>query len=99
LNLIRKRAGMPDVTPGLNQEQLRREIRHERRVELAGEGLYYYDVLRWKTAAQVLNAEVYNAAGQRVDSRRFNAARDYLWPIPSVAIQENPSLTQNPGWQ
>lgn len=99
LNLIRKRAGMPDVTPALSQQQLRREIRHERRIELAGEGLYYYDVLRWKTAEQVLNADVQNAGGQRVDTRRFNAARDYFWPIPSIAIQENPALKQNPGWQ
>jgi hypothetical protein len=90
---------MPDFTPGLTQEQLRKEIRHERRIELAGEGLYYYDVLRWRTAEQVLNTDVINASGQRVDTRRFNPQRDYLWPIPAIAIQENPALTQNAGWQ
>jgi hypothetical protein len=99
LNLIRRRAGMPDFPAGLSQDQMRKEIRHERRIELAGEGFYYFDVLRWKTAAQVLNADVTNASGQRVDTRRFNATRDYLWPVPAVAIQENPALTQNPGWQ
>lgn len=99
LNQVRKRAGMPDVTLGLTQEQLRNEIRHERRIELAGEGLYYYDVLRWKTAAQVLNADVLNASGQRVDTRRFTAPRDYLWPVPAIAIQDNPALIQNAGWQ
>jgi hypothetical protein len=99
VNAIRKRAAMPDFTAGLSQEQMRKEIRHERRDELAGEGLYYYDVLRWRTAEQVLNAAVANATGQRVDTRRFIASRDYLWPIPSQAIQENPALTQNPGWQ
>jgi hypothetical protein len=99
LNLVRRRVSMPDVTAGLSQDQLRTEIRHERRVELAGEGLYYYDVLRWKTAAQVLNADVTNASNQPVDTRRFVATRDYLWPIPAVAIQENPALIQNNGWQ
>ena len=99
VNAIRKRVGMPDFTAGLTQEQMRKEIRHERRVELAGEGLYYYDVLRWKTAEQVLNADVTNASGQRVDTRRFVAQRDYLWPVPSQAIQENRALNQNPGWQ
>lgn len=99
VNLVRKRAGMPNFMPALTQEQMRKEIRHERRIELAGEGLYYYDVLRWKTAEQVLNADVTNATGQRVDSRRFVAPRDYLWPIPSQAIQENAALMQNPGWQ
>ena len=99
LSLLRKRVAMPDFTTGLTQEQMRKEIRHERRVELAGEGLYYYDVLRWKTAEQVLNADVFNATGQRVDTRRFVATRDYLWPMPAIARQENPALTQNPGWQ
>ncbi|HEX8462890.1 MAG TPA: RagB/SusD family nutrient uptake outer membrane protein [Segetibacter sp.] len=99
LNLIRKRAGMPDFVPGLTKDEMRKEIRHERRVELAGEGLYYYDVLRWRTAEQVLNADVFNASGQRVDTRSFIAPRDYLWPVPALAIQETPALTQNPGWQ
>jgi hypothetical protein len=98
LNLIRARAKMPNISPGLNAAALREEIRHERRVELAGEGLYYYDVRRWKTADQVLNGNITNAAGARIDSRLFNAAKDYLWPIPSKAILNNPSLVQNPNY-
>jgi starch-binding outer membrane protein, SusD/RagB family len=31
--------------------------------------------------------------------RRFNAERDYLWPIPLNEISLNPNLTQNPGWK
>jgi hypothetical protein len=98
LNLIRQRAGMPNFAEGLSQAELRKEIRHERRIELAGEGLYYYDVRRWKTAETVMNTEVYNEKGERIDTRRFNVARDYLWPVPSVAIQENTKLSQNPGY-
>lgn len=96
LHLVRKRAGMPDIAEGLTKDQLRQEIRHERRIELAGEGLYYFDIRRWKTAETVLNTEIYNYKGQRLDTRRFNAARDYYWPVPSVAIQENTALEQNP---
>jgi len=30
--------------------------------------------------------------------RRFDSARDYLWPLPNIEIAKNPSLEQNPGW-
>lgn len=98
LHLLRQRAGMPDIPQGLSKAQLRAEIRHERRIELAGEGLYYYDIRRWKTAESVMNTDVYNYRKERIDSRSFNPQRDYLWPVPSVAIQENPNLGQNPGY-
>jgi hypothetical protein len=31
-----------------------------------------------------------------VETRRFDPARDYLWPIPDIEIQTNPKLEQNP---
>ncbi|MBC8152030.1 MAG: RagB/SusD family nutrient uptake outer membrane protein [Bacteroidetes bacterium] len=98
VNLIRKRAQMPNLPAGLSKDAMREEIRHERRIELAGEALYYFDIRRWRTAEKVMNGDVTNAKGQRIGTRRFDAARDYLWPIPSVAIQLNPALTQNPGY-
>lgn len=98
LNLLRTRAGMPAVTPGLSKDQLRQEIRHERRIETAGEGLYYFDIRRWRTAEKVMNAEAFNWQGKRVDTRTFDPNRDYLWPVPSAAIQLNAALTQNPGY-
>jgi hypothetical protein len=57
LDLIRKRAGMPvvDRVKYASQTDLRNFIRNERRVELAGEGLRYFDIIRWKIAEQVLN--------------------------------------------
>lgn len=30
--------------------------------------------------------------------RKFNPAKDYLWPIPLNEISLNPNLKQNPGW-
>lgn len=33
-----------------------------------------------------------------VESRQFNAKRDYLWPIPDIEIQANPNLKQNPNY-
>jgi hypothetical protein len=53
---------------------------------------------RWRIADQVLNGNITNSAGARIDSRLFDANKDYLWPVPSIAIQNNPSLKQNPNY-
>ncbi len=98
LKLIRLRAKMPEFTPGLTKEQMRQEIRHERRIELAGEGMYYFDIRRWRTAEVVMNADIYNYLGIKIGTRKFNKERDYLWPIPTVALQTNSALIQNPGY-
>lgn len=47
LNMVRARAGMPDVAVS-DQETLRAQVRRERRVELAGEGLRREDMVRWQ---------------------------------------------------
>lgn len=98
LNRIRNRAGMPDVPMGLSQEEMREVIRHERRIELAGEGLYYNDIRRWRTAEDVMNTDVFDKDGEFLQARSFNPARDYLWPIHVETIQDNPALEQNPGY-
>ena len=98
LDQIRERAGIAKFTRGLSKEELRKEIRHERRVEFAGEGLYYFDIRRWEIADQVLNTDVYHLNGNRIDSRAFKVNRDYLWPVPSLAIQNNSELKQNPNY-
>lgn len=33
-----------------------------------------------------------------IETRTFDAARDYLWPIPNIEILTNTALEQNPGW-
>jgi starch-binding outer membrane protein, SusD/RagB family len=98
LNQIRGRAGMPEVGPGHSKEELRAVIRQERRIELAGEGLYYNDIRRWKIAENIMNGPIYNFKNQRLEDRSFNPTRDYIWPIPSQAIEQNPALAQNPGF-
>ena len=55
INDIRDRAGLPGISAGMSQDALRKAIRKERRVELAFEGLRYFDVLRWDIAKDELN--------------------------------------------
>ncbi|MDD4227145.1 MAG: RagB/SusD family nutrient uptake outer membrane protein [Mariniphaga sp.] len=40
-----------------------------------------------------------NTSMRTVDKRVFNPNKDYLWPIPYIERQTNPSLTQNPNWE
>jgi hypothetical protein len=100
LNRVRSREGvnMPDVQPGLTKEQLREAIRLERRIELALEGIYYSDILRWKTAEIENNGTMHDADNIDIVIRKFRPDRDYLWPIPYNQTVLNPNLVQNPNW-
>jgi hypothetical protein len=63
INRVRGRAsvGMPPITVTSTTE-LREILRRERRVEMALEGLRYWDLLRWDIAKDVLNADFYGAS-------------------------------------
>lgn len=102
LNAVRQRPSvdMPAIDPATprTKEELREIIRHERRIELAGEGLYYNDIRRWKTAEVVLNAPIYTYDGSQIEVRTFDPARDYFWPIPLTETDLNPALEQNPNY-
>ena len=51
---------MPAITE-VNAGKLRPILRNERRVELAMEGIRYWDLLRWGIAHEVLNGDIYGA--------------------------------------
>lgn len=106
INALRDRGGLPGLPEGLSQVEMRNRIRRERRVELAFEGKYFYDLLRWRTAEAVFSQPVRgmkitgsgdNLAYEKVNVRgiNFNASKNYLMPIPQYAIDQNPKLEQN----
>ncbi|MBB2150663.1 RagB/SusD family nutrient uptake outer membrane protein [Pedobacter gandavensis] len=118
INKVRQRptVNMPAVTAALypDQASLRVLIRRERRAELAGEGLRWYDIQRWKIGADVLNGDVKGSLKGSVNpsngvltltpNSNFVAGsrtfdnKNYLWPIPQKEFDINPSLKQNPGY-
>ena len=107
INLIRSRAGMPQIDNVGGQSEMREKLRHERRIELAFEGLRYYDIIRWRIGDKVRNGDQYGAAlmnketGKRENifmEKRVWDDHMYLWPVPQDARDLNPSLDQNPGW-
>jgi len=78
LNVIRKRAGVPDIQEAWevyaknpakieNQEALRDIIRQERMIELCFEGQRYWDLKRWKIAHEYLSQPVkgWNVLGEK----------------------------------
>jgi hypothetical protein len=66
INQVRARVSMPAVTE-TDQAGLRARVRNERRVELAFEGLRWYDMKRWKIGGQVMNGAVYGVRPGTVD--------------------------------
>lgn len=54
LNEVRSRVGLPG-RGGTTLEEVMADIKHERMVELAGEGLRFWDLRRWKDAVDVIN--------------------------------------------
>lgn len=93
VNSVRERAGMPPLPEGLPQANMRDRIRHERRIELAFEGLRYYDLKRWKIAETVLN-NVNDGVVPYQFEEKF-----YHWPLPQSEIdRSNGILVQNPNY-
>ncbi|MEX2593796.1 MAG: RagB/SusD family nutrient uptake outer membrane protein [Anditalea sp.] len=93
VDAVRNRSEMPGLPQGLSQEEMRQRIRHERRVELAFEGLRYYDLKRWKIAGEVLNN-----VDDGIIPYNFED-RFYHWPIPQSEIDKSDGiLVQNPDY-
>lgn len=58
LNRVRERAGLPGRAVATSLDEFMGYIRHERIVELAGEGFRFWDLRRWRLAEKVLNGTV-----------------------------------------
>ena len=78
-------------------------------IELVFEGQRFWDLRRWKRAAEFMDGRLirgwtimegstggfYNV---RTVAQQSFQTRDYLWPVPLENILDNPNLAQNPGW-
>jgi starch-binding outer membrane protein, SusD/RagB family len=52
INMIRRRAGIPEISSSVTGDELRQKCRHERRIELAFENHRFFDVRRWMIASE-----------------------------------------------
>lgn len=70
LNVIRNRAGMPDVRTEYlaNAETYRERIKNERTIELCFEGYHYYcDIRRWKDAPEIGRSTLYGMRATKLN--------------------------------
>jgi len=116
VNQVRQRAGMPTVnvtfanrTWNMNQENLRKLIRNERRVEFAFEEHRFWDIRRWMIGEETQKIvsemdiilkdndldKVYTK--KQFETRRYTQKMNLL-PIPMTEVKKNPKLYQNWGW-
>ena len=119
IDAIRERAGLKGVkeswsnysnnpTKYTTQTGLRAIIQQERMIELAFEGIRFWDIRRWKTAPSL-----YQTSMQGWDMTQYRAnyyyrsmvvykqsfgVKDYFWPISNDNILKNDNLVQNIGW-
>jgi hypothetical protein len=109
INIIRDRAGMP-AKADLSVE----DIRNERFVELFNEEHRYWDLRRWRIAAQELNGKGFNGVDwiYYIDENKYTAKlkngdfnqirtfaeRNYYLPIGLGRRANNPNLIENPGY-
>lgn len=113
LNLVRRRAGLTDA-PSLDMDNATFGIKAERRAELYLEGQRYIDLVRWGDAAtvlantgknkyQLLDGEkkadgTYNYSVTPTGNPGWKSGKNELFPFPDSDVNNNPDLTQNPGW-
>lgn len=90
LNIVRRRAGLPDVS-GLSQADMREKIIHERRIELAFEGHRWFDMIRINHGEYAIRF-LKSIGKSRVTKDRL------LFPIPQTEMDANQLMTQNPGY-
>ncbi|AXY73096.1 RagB/SusD family nutrient uptake outer membrane protein [Paraflavitalea soli] len=102
-------SAVADLPASLSKDQFKQAIMDERARELCFEGLRKSDLIRWGVFTQVMSAmvtEINNSNASATNKSRwitgyFTAAsspRYLLLPVPSLEINVNKALTQNPGW-
>ncbi|MFT5256887.1 MAG: hypothetical protein ACI9KF_000510 [Arenicella sp.] len=97
VNQVRARVGMPGVQSSANQQQMIEIVRHERRVELAMEGLRFIDLKRWGTLQDAFRRAESDPVGPY--NPNYLGRRSEVFPIPQSEIDVNPQLVQNSVWQ
>ncbi|MFB9054639.1 RagB/SusD family nutrient uptake outer membrane protein [Formosa undariae] len=111
VNLIRSRAGMPDIPASISTKDFELKLRNERRIELAFEGKRYYDLRRWEIQSDyegVVTGMKITKNGEELDydrivvqKRDVTAQRYLLWPIPLTEQNKFNAIGvefQNFGW-
>ncbi|ERM83076.1 membrane protein [Rhodonellum psychrophilum GCM71 = DSM 17998] len=91
---VRARVGLPALSstkPGLGPKEFLLQLKHERLLELSGEGHRWADLARWGDLGKGL-------APRDPGFNNFIVGRHEFLPIPQRDLDINKNLNQNPGW-
>lgn len=92
----------PEDSPVFNsQEEARKAVRLEHRLEFATEGLRYFQLRRWGIAEDVLNDYIQEDVQFRtfMKGASYNSESDDYWPLPQDQLDIQPSLKQDPAYE
>ena len=110
VNLVRARPSVNMPPKTVADGDLVDLVRHERRVELAMEGLRIYDLIRWgvlsetfgdgkKVKRSMFSDYLPDDSSLKYDSPVGNLSLDPVWPIPQEEMDQNDQINvQNPGF-
>ncbi len=101
LNAIRRRAGVGEYPNTATGAALLALIRNERKCELLGEGISYFDELRWgtwKESTFYTGNGIKHIWGTVIVPYVWGGDYQSTWAIPQLEIQKNRNLVQNTGW-
>lgn len=96
VNQVRNRVNLASLTGTYTQDAMRQLIRNERAKEFAGEGVRWYDILRWGLMDDQAGIDALKARDS--DFTNFVLGKSKLLPIPQRDIDIDPGVTQNPGY-
>ena len=94
INMVRKRAGLADLTTGLTKDAFIDAVIQERAWEFFAEGDRWYDLTRTNKFLTVIPKAV-----NSVYPVRAVQAKNKYFPIPQDELNANPKLIQNPDWK
>lgn len=111
INMIRVRAGLPELAGPVTMD----DYRKERNIELAYEGRHYWDLKRWRTFDAVIyntdtyalwpvwnkDLNVYIFRKQKLPSDKYTrtfTSKLYYGKLEGGVIAANPLLIENPGY-
>lgn len=98
INKVRRRVNMADldVAQYNTYDEMKDLLRHERLVELCGEGVRWNDLDRW---GDIHTQEGINKLAERdTDFKTYVLHKSHRWPIPNRELSLYPGLTQNNGY-
>jgi len=93
INQVRTRSGAFAYTSLGSKDEAMKKIALERQLELSGEQVRWFDLIRWGTAKQTLNAE--KKAKYPASSQSFFQDKHVLFPIPLTEKNTNPLVAKD----